>query len=576
MPLMHRAARVSLVFAALALSAALAGCASTTGEDSPATADASADGGSDGGLSDAGSDATIAGRPAGWTTATHSKDAKPAWDLLFDDTKVQRIDIVITAADYKAMLDDMTTNQGEFGAGGGTSGGGPGGGGPGGGGPGGGGPGGGGPPKELTEPCASKAVGDACTATFNGSTFTSTCQKDPMGGQSVVCAPAGGPGGGGGGGGGGGNPAGVGAPDPVYVPVTIRHEGKEWTWVGMRFKGNSSLKASWSQGSKKLPFRLHFDRNEDQHSEIKDQRFYGFKKMTFSSGWSDDSLIREKLGADLMRAGGVPAARGAFCRIYVDAGEGPVYWGLYTMVEDPSDKLDSAQFGKAGGNFYKPEGQGADWTQFAEAGFVKKTNEDAADFSDVKAAVTALLADRTDAAKWRKGLEAALDVPRFLRFLALNTAMVSWDTYGSIAHNYYLYGDPSDGGRLVWVPWDFNMSLALKLSPMGAVATVMHDEVTDKWPLIRYVLDDPTYRAAYRKELQAALDGALAIDKVQAAMDAAHTLIKPWVVGEKGEKAPYTLLSSSTAFEASLTTGSDALKPHIAARHATVKAALAK
>ncbi len=128
MPLMHRAARVSLVFAALALSAALAGCASTTGEDSPATADASADGGSDGGLSDAGADATIAGRPAGWTTATHSKDAKPAWDLLFDDTKVQRIDIVITAADYKAMLDDMTTNQGEFGAGGGTSGGGPGGG----------------------------------------------------------------------------------------------------------------------------------------------------------------------------------------------------------------------------------------------------------------------------------------------------------------------------------------------------------------------------------------------------------------------------------------------------------------
>ena len=50
------------------------------------------------------------------------------------------------------------------------------------------------------------------------------------------------------------------------------------------------------------------------------------------------------------------------------------------------------------------------------------------------------------------------------------------------------------------------MSLATKLSPLGAVATVMHDEVTVKWPLIRFLLDDPVCRAAYVKELQVALD----------------------------------------------------------------------
>ena len=397
-----------------------------------------------------------------------------------------------------------------------------------------------------------------------------------MGAGTVLCAPQGGPPGGGPGDDKGGDPAGAGTPDPIYVPVTLRHDGGTWTWVGMRFKGNSSLKATWSQGRSKLPFRLHFDRYEDDHPEITNQRFHGFKKMTFSSGWSDVSLIREKLGAEIMRAGGVPAARGAFCRVFIDVGEGPVYWGLYTMIEDPSDKLDAAQFGKSGGNFYKPEGQGADWTTFAQSGFVKKSNDDAADWSDAKAAVTALNADRSDAAAWRKGLEAAMDVDGFLRFLAINTAMVSWDTYGAIAHNYYLYGDPADGGRLTWIPWDFNMSLAMKLSPMGDVATVMHDEVSEKWPLIRFLLDDPVYRAAYITELQAALDGPLAVASLQARMEQAHALIAPYVVGAEGEKAPFTLLDKAADFEGALTSGTDALKPHVVARHEAVKAALAK
>lgn len=525
---------------------------------------------SDAGAADAHTDGGAVGRPAGWTEKTHGKKADPDWALLFDDSKVQRIDITIAATDHALMLEDMAKLYGAFGAG---KGGGPGGG-------------GGGPPAALVAPCKGKQIGDACAATLGGQAFESTCAKDPLGAPVVLCVPPGGgaggpPGGGAGGppGGGGGAPpgdlAGTGTPDPIYVPATVRHNGGTWTWVGLRFKGNSSLKSTWAQGRSKLPFRLHFDRYEDAHPEIADQRFYGFKKMTFASNWSDDSLIREKLGAEIMRAGGVAAARGAFCRVFVDVGAGPVYWGLYTMVEDPSDKMDEDQLGVSGGNFYKPEGKGADWTAFAQDAFVKKSNDDEADWSDVKAAIAALHADRSDAAAWRAGLEAAFDVEGFLRFLAINTAMVSWDTYGAIAHNYYLYGDPADNGRLTWIPWDFNMSLSMQKGAAKAIASVMHDEVTDKWPLIRYLLDDAVYRATYVKELQAALDGPLAVDKLHARMEQAHALIAPFVVGEQGEKDPYTLLISPAAFEASLTTGNDALKPHIVARHQAVAEALA-
>ena len=101
-------------------------------------------------------------------------------------------------------------------------------------------------------------------------------------------------------------------------------------------------------------------------------------------------MLRDKLASELLRTRGVPAARVAFYEIWVDAGAGPVYRGLYSMIEDPSDQLLEDWFVDDTGNAYKPEGTGADWTRFAETGFEKKTNEDEGDWSDVMRAVEAL------------------------------------------------------------------------------------------------------------------------------------------------------------------------------------------
>ncbi len=379
-------------------------------------------------------------------------------------------------------------------------------------------------------------------------------------------------------GGGGGGPGGPGGPgfsdeDPIWVPVTVEHDGNTWTEVGMRYKGNSSLASAYRSGVAKLAFRLTFDKFEDDHPELEDQRFYGFKKMTFSNGFNDPSLIRDKLAADLFRAHGVAAARTAFARVYLDAGDGPTYLGLYAMIEDPSNKLIDTQFADGSGNLYKPDG--THLATFDPAQFEKKTNEDEADFADVEAFVAALNADRTDAAAWRAGLEATFDVAGFLAYLALNQAMMNWDTYGWMTHNFYLYGDPSDGGRLVWIPWDMNESLIDRgdMGPWATADSVLLDEITTQWPLIRYVLDDPTYAAAYRDELAAALAGAFDRDAVLARAQAYHDLIAPYVTGADGEVAPYTFLASPTAFEESIT-GLAGMDAHVAARNAAVEAAL--
>ena len=245
--------------------------------------------------------------------------------------------------------------------------------------------------------------------------------------------------------------------DPVYVPVLVTYNGQTWPWVGMRFKGNSTLWSTYQQGNGKLPFRLHFDKFEDDYPSIDNQRIYGFKELKFGNNMNDDSLIRDKMMSDTFRDAGVAAAKGAFTRVYVDVGDGEQYWGLYTMFEDPTNALLDDWFGTDDGNMYKADGDAATLAYFDADSFEAKTNEDTTDWSDVEALIDALDSDQ-DGEAWREELESTFDTDGYLRTLAINQIIGNWDGYGVMAHNYYLYADPELLGPLVFVPWDFNES----------------------------------------------------------------------------------------------------------------------
>lgn len=454
-------------------------------------------------------------RPTGWGEATHSSDAEPNYDLLFDDEviadmQVHRIDLVITQDVYDETMTDLESVLG-FSCGGG----------------------------------------------------------------------GGGPGGGGGGGGGGDFTD----EDPVWVPIQVQFNGLEWTQVGMRYKGNSSLSGAWGSCTKKLSFRLDFDQFEEEYPEINNQRFHGFKKMTFSNAYKDDSLIRDKLGADIFRRAGIPSARGAFSQVYATIGSAePVYFGLYAMIEDPSNKMLDTQFDDDDGNLYKPESQWSSDTSAAtlETEFEKKTNEDDADWSDIVGALDALHAANreSDPAAWRATLEQYLDVEGFLRWYAVNQAMVNWDTYGCMAHNYYLYADAGNAtdaapnGRLTWFPWDLNESMleggrcrdSLELVPTAA-------QVSNQWPLIRYLLDDEVYLQDYKDQLLSVVleGGGLDAEWVKERIAGYNALITDYVVGPTAtESAGYSFLSSSAAFRASV----QELQDHIDTRTQVVTSAL--
>lgn len=344
--------------------------------------------------------------------------------------------------------------------------------------------------------------------------------------------------------------------NPVYVPATINFNGLTWWHVGVRYKGQSTLFIPKQEGKHKYPFHINFDKLEDDYPEIDDQRFYGFKELLVSNNWFDSSLLRDKVCADILRDGGTPTARGSYWRIYVDTGSGLNYWGLYTMFEDPSDLLLETQFTNPDGNLYKSDGQGGDFRTFTETAFTKKTNEDEADFSDIRSMIDSLNAPRNNAASWRAGLEATFDTHLFMRWLAVNTSIVNWDTYGWVTKNYYLYQDLDDNGRLKWIPWDFNLSLS-ESNPFNInipIPSLSLDEVSTNWPLITFLMDDQVYRDLYHQEMAAALDGCFNETAVKNKINRLHNLIRPYVVGAEGERNGYTYLTNGASeFDQALT-----------------------
>jgi hypothetical protein len=343
--------------------------------------------------------------------------------------------------------------------------------------------------------------------------------------------------------------------EPKYVAVSMKFNGKEWYKVGFRLKGNSSLNSIWRAGIYKLPLRLKMDEFEDQYPEIQDQRFYGFKELSLSPAFKDNSLIREKVTADIFRMAGIPAAQTAFYKMYIDFGDGLKYCGVYTLLETIEDEMVKAQFGEDKGNVYKPE---STFQTFSQSQFEKKNNEDAADWSDVKAAITALNDPirTSNAVQWRTNLEKTFNVNHFIKWLAVNSTLVNWDTYGAMAHNHYLYNHSSK--KLTWIPWDNNEALTSNVRVQLSLAGV-----GTNWPLIRYIADDAVYYAKYKAYVKEFNTTVFTTAKMNELFDKNTALITPYVNGNEKEQAPYSNLTSLSNFTAAL----PLLKQHIVSRN---------
>ncbi len=359
--------------------------------------------------------------------------------------------------------------------------------------------------------------------------------------------------------------------EPVWVPCSFKFAGREWYKVGIRYKGNSSLKECFRRNIRKYSFKLDFDQFEGDFPEIDDQRFYGFKQLNLANGFDDKSLMREKTASDLFREFGIPSARTTFCQVWIDYGQGSKYFGLYNLVEEVDDTVIETQF-TGDGNLYKPEGKAATFAAgtYNILQFYKKTNLDAGDYTDVRALYDIINSGlRTTAPEeWKTELERVFNIPHFLKWLAANTVIQNWDTYGKMNHNYYLYNNP-ETGRLTWIPWDNNESL--RPGKEGGALSLGFSEVTNGWPLIRYMVNDNSYYSLYKANVASFIQDPFDVASFQQRIDWQAELIRQYAIAEQ---QGYTFLSlpAAVSFDAAVTE----LKQHVVNRYNAVNTFLGK
>ncbi|KPK22483.1 MAG: hypothetical protein AMJ70_05920, partial [Dehalococcoidia bacterium SG8_51_3] len=305
-------------------------------------------------------------RPEGWTEETHSNNIEANYEIVFPQDKVNQIKITIDPDDWKAMQANMTELLGPRGTG---QRGGP--------------PGAPGLPPDRREMVPGNL---------------------PPDGGVAPRAP--------------GIPGWIDmtSENPKWIPATIEFNGLTWTNVGVRYKGNSSLRSSWSRGSLKLPLKLDFDEFEDDYPEIENQRFYGFKQISLSNFFSDNTYMRDTISANLLAEAGLVAAETAYYEIILDYGEDPVNLGLYVAIEVIDDTVIDHFFSDDSGNIYEGDGPGVSLApgtfDLIKDSFLKENNNQEAHWSDIEILYSVLHSEQrtSNPEAWRESLESIFNV----------------------------------------------------------------------------------------------------------------------------------------------------------------------
>lgn len=284
------------------------------------------------------------------------------------------------------------------------------------------------------------------------------------------------------------------APEEEYIPATVEIDGEAFRQVGLRAKGNNSLRLTEEYGLSRYSLKLEFD-------HYTDGSYHGLDKLSLDASFQDNSYLKTWLAFDIMEFLGVPTPLHSF--VWVTVNGQP--WGLFLAVEEPEEAFARRNFGANHGQLYKP-----DYRSLAEENadvHLRYTTDEPEDYPgifenaklDPSPADRQRLVDSLKILNSGEDLETAVDVEQVLRYFVGQVFVMNWDSYlGHTGHNYLLY---EEEGKLSMLPWDYNLAF-------GTYALGMTDPITDPNVLLNYPILTPapgeymTERPLYHKLMQ--------------------------------------------------------------------------
>ena len=284
-----------------------------------------------------------------------------------------------------------------------------------------------------------------------------------------------------------------------YYPADVRWNGQTVRNVGIRSRGLGSRSGT------KPGLRVDFNRY------AAGQTFLGRGSMILDNLTQDPSGLKERVAMRFYERMGLPAPREAHAALYVNN----EYAGLYAVVESIDKDFLRRVFGGTEGNiendghlfeynwetewFFTYLGNNLD----AYAPFFDPVTHENASTAALYAPLEAMFRaiNESPDASFVESVSVYLDLPQFMRHVAVQSFLAQWDGILGYAgaNNFYLYRF-EDSLRSQFIAWDEDNAFRAADFPIL--------EGHDRNVLMRRAMNVPALRAAYFDGLRAAADSA--------------------------------------------------------------------
>jgi len=290
------------------------------------------------------------------------------------------------------------------------------------------------------------------------------------------------------------------------VKASVESGTETYREVGIHLKGSTG---SFRPVTGKPGFTLNIDKF------IPEQRFHGLRRIHLNNSVEDPTYMNERVGSELFEAAGVPTPRVTHAVVELNGR----HLGLYVLKEGFTVDFLSLHFRKPRGNLYDT-GEGHDIDEPLEMDLGKNPN----DRSDVQNLAAA--AQEPNLQKRWIRLQSALDIDRFLSFMAVEIILGHRDGYCLARNNFRIYHDV-DTDRMVFLPHGMDQLFG---NPGASIEPLMNGM------LAKTLLEIPEAHVLYRQRCSSLLSNVIDANAVVRQIDIAAEPIRP-LLGQPELKA---------------------------------------
>jgi spore coat protein CotH len=238
--------------------------------------------------------------------------------------------------------------------------------------------------------------------------------------------------------------------EKVWISATVTIDGRTFRNVGLKLKGNSSLRgvteSTALQSPQTLPWIIRLDKYVDGQSYV------GQTELVVRGNRTSTSL-NEAVALDLLDLTGLASERAVESRFSMN-GSSPE---LRLVIQNPNDAWDEAEFGAAG-LLYKAEAGGDYSYRGDDPGAYAGVFDQEAGDDNLSPLIDFLkFINQSDDATFAARLPQRLDVDAFASYLAFQDLIDNFDDIDGPGNNSYLHYDTASGVMTV-VAWDHNLA----------------------------------------------------------------------------------------------------------------------